>query len=79
MNLIDAAQAMERLHNQSVLEPERQALWTARNALLVIVSEGFDTLDARLRGREARLPRTETVVRRIRKAKRGIHRLRKAC
>ena len=50
MNLVDAAQTVERLQLRAAHEGELTALKIARDALLIIVSEGFMTLDARLRG-----------------------------
>jgi hypothetical protein len=55
MNLIDAAQIVERLQLRAAHEGELRALKIARDALLTIVSEGFSTLDDRLK----KLPDTE--------------------
>jgi hypothetical protein len=55
MNLIDAAQIVERLQMRAAHEGELKALKIARDALLTIVSEGFSTLDDRL-GRRAAAP-----------------------
>jgi len=49
MNLVDAAQTVERLQLRAAHEGELKALKIARDALLIIVSEGFTTLDARLK------------------------------
>jgi len=56
MNLVDAAQTVERLQLRAAHEGELQALKIARDALLIIVSEGFTTLDARLKGQSAQVP-----------------------
>lgn len=53
MNLVDAAQTVERLQLRAAHEGELKALKIARDALLIIVSEGFLTLDARLKGQAA--------------------------
>jgi len=63
MNLIDAAQLIERLQMRAAHEGELKALKIARDALLTIVSEGFSTLDDRLGRRtidstEATTPQT---------------------
>ena len=48
MDLMDAAQIVERLQMRAAHEGELKALKIARDALLTIVSEGFSTLDDRL-------------------------------
>ena len=48
MNLIDAAQIVERLQRRAAHEGELLALRMARDAILTIVSEGYSTLDERL-------------------------------
>ena len=54
MTLVEAAQFIERLQGRAAHERELEALRIARDALLVIVSEGFSTLEDRLRsGRQA--------------------------
>lgn len=56
MNLVDAAQTVERLQLRAAHEGELKALKIARDALLIIVSEGFLTLDARLHGQRTEAP-----------------------
>jgi len=49
LTLVEAAQIIERLEGRAAHERELEALRIARDALLVIVSEGFSTLGDRLR------------------------------
>jgi len=49
MNLIEAAEIIERLRGRAAHNGELDALKIARDAVLTIVSEGFATLEARLR------------------------------
>ncbi|MEW5982157.1 MAG: hypothetical protein AB1806_07270 [Acidobacteriota bacterium] len=49
MTLIEAAEIMERLQRRAAHQGEVQALQVARDALLVLLSEGHTTLDERLR------------------------------
>ena len=48
LTLIEAAQLIERLQGRAAHERELEALQIARDALLVIVSEGFTSLKERL-------------------------------
>jgi hypothetical protein len=48
LTLVEAAQLIERLQNRAAHERELEALRTARDALLIIVSEGCTTLAERL-------------------------------
>lgn len=48
MRLIDAAILMERLQNRAAHAGEVEALQVARDALLTILAEGYDTLAERL-------------------------------
>ncbi len=50
MNLVEAAVMMERLQRRAATPDEFDALQAARDALLTIVSEGYFTIAARLRG-----------------------------
>ena len=50
MNLVEAAEIIERLQGRAAHQRERDALKIARDAILTIVSEGFTTLDDRLKG-----------------------------
>lgn len=50
MTLMDAAFLVERLQARAAHEGELQALRIARDALLVLVSEGYSTLGQRLNG-----------------------------
>ena len=49
LTLVEAAQLIERLQGRAAHERELEALRIARDALLVIVSEGFSTHRDRLR------------------------------
>ena len=49
MTLIEAAEIMERLQRRAAHEGEVQALQVARDALLILLSEGYSTLGERLR------------------------------
>jgi hypothetical protein len=49
LTLIEAAQLIERLQSRAAHERELEALRIARDALLVIVSEGCTTLAERLK------------------------------
>ena len=49
LTLVEAAQVIERLERRAAHERELEALRIARDAVLVIVSEGFTTLGDRLR------------------------------
>jgi hypothetical protein len=49
MTLVEAAQIVERLQRRAAHAVELEALRVARDALLVIASEGFLTLKDRLR------------------------------
>jgi hypothetical protein len=48
LTLVEAAQFIERLQGRAAHERELEALRIARDALLIIVSEGFTTLAERL-------------------------------
>ncbi len=50
MTLMDAAFLVERLQARAAHAGELQALRIARDALLVLVSEGYSTLGQRLNG-----------------------------
>ena len=49
LTLIEAAQLIERLQSRAAHERELEALRVARDALLIIVSEGCTTLAERLK------------------------------
>lgn len=49
MTLVEAAELMERLQRRAAHQGEIEALRIARDALLVILSEGYTTLGERLR------------------------------
>lgn len=49
MTLIEAAEVMEKLQRRAAHVGEVQALQTARDALLILLSEGYTTLQDRLR------------------------------
>ncbi len=49
MNLVKAAEVMERLQRRAATPAEVGALKAARDALLIIVSEGFSTMTERIR------------------------------
>ncbi len=49
MTLVEAAEIVERLERRAATPGELQALQVARDALLTIVSEGFQTIGDRLR------------------------------
>jgi hypothetical protein len=61
MTLVEAAQLVERLQGRAAHERELEALRIARDALLVVVSEGFSTLRERLRPAEGPDRETEPV------------------
>lgn len=48
MTLIEAAEVVERLQRRAAHQGELQALQVARNALLILASEGHATLGDRL-------------------------------
>jgi hypothetical protein len=49
LTLVEAAQLIERLQSRAAHERELEALRIARDALLIIVSEGYTTLAERLK------------------------------
>lgn len=49
MSLVEAAMLMERLQGRAAHAGEIEALRIARDALLVIVAEGYSTLHERLK------------------------------
>jgi hypothetical protein len=52
MDLVDAAEIIERLQRRAATPTELTALRIARDALLTIVSEGYATIGDRLRTTE---------------------------